>query len=264
MNPWQALDSELALWRPVARPATLWWRDDDAVRETPALQRLLGISEASALPVALAAIPAALEPSLAVAVGRSRFATVIQHGYAHRNHAPPESRKMELGLHREPETTTGELAVGRDILRRSFGDRFAGVLVPPWNRIDAAIAARLPAVELYGLSTLGPRKSRCPAPGLLQCNVHVDVIAWKHNRAFIGVEAAIDRLIAQLGARRAGTADPDEPTGLLTHHLEMTDAAWAFVAQLVARSREQGAVWLDVRASFGAGDGTTVTFARSA
>jgi chemotaxis protein histidine kinase CheA len=244
VNAWQSLDAELGRWRTTGRRATLWWRDDDAYRDSPALQRLLGLAEAAALPVALAAIPATLEPSLAAAVARSRFATVVQHGYAHRNHAPPEERKTELGLHRDVETTMAELARGLDILRRSFGEQFLAVLVPPWNRIDGEIVARLPDVAFRGLSTLGPRKARCCAPGLLQCNTHVDVIAWQRKRSFIGVEAALDRLVAHLRARRDGSADPDEPTGLLTHHVDLSDAGWEFVVQLVARTRDCGAAWL--------------------
>jgi len=98
----------------------------------------------------------------------------------------------------------------------------------------------------------------------VQCNTHVDVIAWQHERAFIGDEAAVDRLVAHLRARRDGTSDPEEPTGLLTHHLDMGDAAWRFVAELVTRTREQGAAWLDVATTFGPVDCATPTSGQSA
>jgi len=158
---------------------------------------------------------------------------------------------MELGRHRDAEATIAELARGRDMLKRSFGERFVAVLVPPWNRIDPTIVARLPGAALVGLSTLGARNARRPAPDLVQCNVHVDAIAWKRNRAFIGVDPAIDGLVAHLEARREGDADPDEPTGLLTHHLDMTDTGWDFVVELVAHTRASGAAWLDVHTAFG-------------
>jgi hypothetical protein len=218
----------------------------------------------AALPIALAAIPATLEPSLIDAVARSRFTTAVQHGYAHRNNAPPAERKEELGHHREVGATLTELAQGLDILRRSFGERFAAVLVPPWNRIGEQIVARLPDVTIRGLSTLGPRAARCPAPGIVQCNTHVDVIAWRRGRAFIGADAAIDRLVAHLRARRDGSADPDEPTGLLTHHLDMSDAGWEFVVELVARTRKRGAAWVDVQSAFDSADGDALTSVRSA
>jgi hypothetical protein len=257
MNAWQALDAELALWRAAGRRATLWWRDDDASGDSPSLQRLLAIAETAALPVALAAIPATVEPSLVDAVGESRFVTVVQHGYAHRNHAPPTERKMELGLHRDVQITLAELAGGFDALRQGFGEQFAPVLVPPWNRISDAVAARLPEIALRGLSTLGARKARCPVSGLVQCNTHVDVIAWRRQRGFIGVETAIDRLLAHLRSRREGSADPDEPSGLLTHHLDMREAGWAFVVELAARTRERGAEWIDIRRALSEAKGIT-------
>jgi hypothetical protein len=250
MSTWQALDAELALWRTLGRQPTFWCRDDDASRDSPPLQQLLEIAERAALPIALATIPAALERSLVAAAAHSRFATVIQHGYAHRNHAPPAERKMELGPHRNAEAAVVELVRGADTLMRGFAHRFVAVLVPPWNRIADSIVAKLPAAGFCGLSTLGPRKTRWPAQGLMQCNTHVDLIAWRHDRAFIGVDAAIDRTVAHLQALRKGDADADEPTGILTHHLDMSAPGWDFLVELVARTREQGAAWIDVRAAF--------------
>src|SRR6185436_2161268 len=106
------------------RAPSFWLRDDDACRDSAALQRLLAIAETAGLPVALAAIPAALEASLIDTVARSHFATVIQHGYAHRNHALPHERKMELGLHRGADAAAAELARGLDTLRERFSERF--------------------------------------------------------------------------------------------------------------------------------------------
>ena len=85
----------------------------------------------------------------------------------------------------------------------------------------------------------------------MQCNTHVDLIAWRRDRAFIGVEAAVDRLVAHLAARRAGTVEPEEPTGILTHHLDFDAAPWPFLAELFARTREHGAAtWVDVGTAF--------------
>ena len=39
--------------------------------------------------------------------------------------------------------------------------------------------------------------------------------------------------------------DADEPTGLLTHHLDMDEASWAFVEELIGRTRDHSAAsWL--------------------
>ncbi len=252
MSAWQRLDAELDLWRAAGRRADLWCRDDDASRDSPALDRLLERARDAEIPVALAVIPALVEPGLVDAVAQARVATVVQHGYAHRNHAPPGARNWELGMHRPVTRTLAELAAGRASLESRFGRRFRPVLVPPWNRIDPLVVERLPDAGFAGISTFGPRAAAHPVSGLLQCNTHVDLIAWRRDRAFIGVAAAIDRLVAHLESRRQGAVDPAEPTGILTHHLDLDAAAWEFLADLFARTRDHGAAtWLDVDAVFG-------------
>jgi len=252
LSAWQRLDTELDAWRADGRRADLWCRDDDACRASPALDRLLGIAQEAEVPVALAVIPALVEPGLVDVVAQARFATVVQHGYAHRNHAPPGARNWELGIQRPITETLAELGTGRAGLASSFGPRFRPVLVPPWNRIDPLVVARLPEAGFSGLSTFGPRAGVQPVPGLVQCNTHIDLIAWRRDRVFIGVEAAIDRLVLHLESRRAGVGDPAEPTGILTHHLDLDAPAWQFLADLFARTRDHGAAtWLDVDAVFG-------------
>ena len=265
MSAWRRLDAELDAWHAASRRAGLWCRDDDACRDSPALNRLLEIVRYAEVPVALAVIPALMEPSLVDALTQARFATVVQHGYAHRNYAPPGARNWELGTHRPVAQSVAELAQGRVGLERSFGPRFAAVLVPPWNRIDPDVIERLPDAGFLGLSTFGPRAALCPFPGLVQCNAHVDLIAWRRNRAFIGVEAAIDRLVDHLRSRRERAVDPSEPTGILTHHLDLDAAGWQFLGDLFARTREHAAAtWLDVHAAFGTGSAETpVISARS-
>jgi hypothetical protein len=266
MISWQRLDRELDAWGESGRRATLWCRDDDACRDSPALQRLLGMACAMQVPVALAAIPAALEPSLVEAIAASDTATVVQHGYAHRNHAPPGARKWELGAHRPVAAIVADLEHGRAVLARGFGERFAAVLVPPWNRIAPEVVRRLPDAGFHGLSTFGPRAAARPVPGLLQCNTHVDLIAWRDGRVFVGADHALERLLEHLQARREGRADASEPSGILTHHLDLDDAGWRFLAALMARTREHGAAeWQDVRAAFAAGGaGPPITSGRSA
>lgn len=252
MNAWTRLGDELDAWRASGGGATLWWRDDDAYRDGAALRRLLGIARAEDVPVALATIPAASEPSFADAVAEFSVATVVQHGYAHRNHAPPGARNCELSTHRPVAESVAELTEGRACLARVFGARFAAVLVPPWNRIDRELVAHLPDAGFSGLSTFGPRTSPHPASGISQINTHVDLIAWRRGRVFIGVDAAINRLVGHLQARRDGSADPAEPTGILTHHLDLDDAAWRFLEELIKRTcAHDAAAWRDVHQVFG-------------
>lgn len=245
MTAWNDLHGELDAWRAEGRRATFWCRDDDATRDTPALHRLLDIAKAHAVPVALAVIPAGLEPGLIEVVRGAPEATVLQHGYAHRNHALPPDRSCELGHQRPLADCMAELLIGRETLARAFGSRFLPVVVPPWNRIHAEVVAALSQAGYRGLSTFGPRAAPHPVPGLVQCNTHVDLVAWRSGRRFIGTPRAIARVVEHLRARRLASVDADEVTGILTHHLDLADEAWEFADALMARTRAHGAAdWL--------------------
>ncbi len=254
MADWTLLTDELDRWADSGRPATLWWRDDDAARAAPALDRLLATRASAEVPLALAVIPVALEEDAAHRIDDAAHTAVLQHGYAHRNHAAPDERKAELGAARRAGDALDELAEGRRRLGAVFRKRVLPVLVPPWNRVAGAIVGRLAGAGFTGLSAYGQRASARPAPGLDQVNTHVDITDWRGSRGFIGAEAALALAIAHLRARRTGEADGDEPTGLLTHHLVHDDAAWRFVAEFMATTKAHPAArWLSPADLFGAG-----------
>lgn len=249
---WAALRTELDRWADGGARATLWWRDDDACEATPELARLVEVATAFVAPVALAVIPARLRDDLADALSGLRSWTVVQHGFAHRNHAPPGERRCELGAHRPAEVCIAELAVGTTRLRQTFAARFLPVLVPPWNRIGTEIVARLADVPLAGLSTFAPRRARYAAAGIVQVNTHVDPIDWRGSRTFAGEERSTAGLAQHLAARRERSADADEPTGLLTHHRVFDQSAWHFVERLLdMTSRHPAVEWLSASSAFG-------------
>ena len=97
--------------------------------------------------------------------------------------------------------------------------------MPPWNRLDPRLTERLTACGFTGLSTFGRRPAGEPAPGLAQVNVHLDPIDWRGSRLFVGEAVALERLCALLG--------PDEPIGILSHHLAMDEPGWAFLERLL-------------------------------
>jgi peptidoglycan/xylan/chitin deacetylase (PgdA/CDA1 family) len=244
---WGALDAELDAWRAAGRTATFWWRDDDAVADTPALRRLLELRRTLDVPVTLAVIPQPAEPSLAAALAGEDGVAVVQHGWAHRNHAPEGRRKCELGTDRQVATVVAELEHGRARLDALFPGRHLPMLVPPWNRIASRVVDRLPALGYRGLSTFKARSRPEIRPGLVTANAHIDIIDWARTRAFAGIGPALDATITHLVWRRALAAglDPDEPTGLLTHHLAHDEACWEFIAAFVTRTaRHPAARWL--------------------
>ena len=241
---WSDLSNELDAWHGEGRIASMWWRDDDAAVPGPALDRLAGITRGHAVTAGLAVIPALASDTLAPWIESARV-EVLQHGWAHRNHAAAGGKKSELGGGRASGTVTAELSRGFEKLRETMGGAWRPVLVPPWNRIDPALIPALPHVGFRGLSTFGPRPAAEPAPGLGQANCHVDVVDWRGGRGFVGHGQAIATVVTHLAARRARTVDPAEPTGLLTHHAVHEEATWSFLARFIERTRRHPAVrWL--------------------
>ncbi len=251
MTGWVDLATELELWRAAGRRATFWWRDDDAVTATPALARLLALSDAHGIPIALAVIPAAATAALAEMVATRALVVPIQHGYAHRSHAAPGSKTGELAPTRPREINLAELAEGWRRLRHLFGNAAAAILAPPWNRIDPALISSLPGLGFRGLSTYGARKRKEPVTGLIEVNTHLDIVDWRGGRGFVGESKALAQLVDHLRARRRGIVDGAEPSGLLTHHLVHDEACWAFLDALFAATRRSAAAaWLDPRDIF--------------
>ena len=242
MTGWSDLELELRQWQAADLTARLWLRDDDAVGPTPALDRLLAVWRG--VPLALAVIPQSCE-----VIPLPDRVRVLQHGWTHRNHAPPGAKKQELG-HRDPEDCLLDLAHGQARLQQCFGAAALPVLVPPWNRIDPLLVPDLPRLGFAGLSTMGPEPA--PPAGLRQVNVHADLIQWRPVRCFAGPEAVLAALVAGLAARRAGTVPATAPFGLLTHQLVHDEALWAFLAELAERLCDHPAVsWPSIDAIFG-------------
>jgi len=253
-TPWGSLNQELNAWAMTGRKALFWWRDDDAAALCWSLTQLLDLAALTGAPLALAVIPGEVEPGLPKLLRRHEAdCSVLQHGFAHRNHAATGSKKCELvSLARRPETS-GELGRGKERLEALFGARFRPVLVPPWNRIADDVVAALPRLGFTGLSTYKARTRAEPAPGLVQVNCHLDILQWRPERRFLGEAAALDLLTGHLAAKRHGRADAAEPSGILTHHRVLDAAAWDFLERLVLRLAEHpGARLLPAEAVFGA------------
>jgi len=249
---WTALDDELDLWAANDMQATVWVRDDDAVSDSANLRKVSDLCRRYDAPLALAVIPANADAGLAAAVRECADAVVLQHGWAHRNHAGEGEKKTELGDHRPPEIVEAELYDGRRKLEALFGARFAPVLVPPWNRIGPVVASRLDQRGYAGLSTFGPRHRAPPPAPVMRVNTHVDIIDWRGTRGFRGMEAVVAQTVAHLAARRTGEADADEATGLITHHLVHDACCWDGIEAWLARLSRHAAVrWPTVDEMFG-------------
>jgi hypothetical protein len=246
---WPDLVDELDRWQEAGRVATLWWRDDDAVAPSRSLERMASI--AGRVPIALAAIPAMVQLELAAwlshrarSVPGTRTA-VLQHGWRHSNHST-DSKKNEFPRERSSDDVAFELAAGHIRLTELFGVSALPVLVPPWNRFDDRFLPLLARSGLRAISRAKPRITSQPAPGIVQANIHVDVVAWAGGRDFVGEKTALGDLITHLRARRLGLACADEPTGILTHHLVADEPTDTFLYRLLdLTGAHAAALWLD-------------------
>ena len=171
---------------------------------------------------------------------------VLQHGYAHENHAGEGERAIELGGQRQAARVIDELQQGWRILQDLFPGRPLPVMVPPWNRIAPELIPLLGALGYRALSCFSARQKPEAVPGLVQANCHVDIIDWRRGRRFRGEEDVIDQLCAHLQARRDGCADPGEASGVLSHHLVHDENCWRFLDTLFEQcARHPGARWLE-------------------
>ncbi|MEP2919126.1 MAG: polysaccharide deacetylase [Sulfitobacter sp.] len=234
---WSPLLAELGLWRREGLPLPVWWRDDDAVAETPALSRLQRLSEDLGVAVHVAVIPGRLEDSLLPAMTSG---VPMVHGWTHISHSPQGVKNAEFGQPRKE--AAGELVQAMAVMQAAFGEALLPVFVPPWNRIDASIIAQLKAAGYAGLSTYGPRKAPLAAEGVAQINTHIDPIFWKGHRGLAEPETLIAGIVQTLRDRRTGRTDATEPLGLLTHHLVHTEDVWDFSAEVLQVLLDGGAV----------------------
>ena len=237
---WHDLVVELDCWEEAGRVAQLWWRDDDAVAPTPALDRLLAV--AGGAPLALAVIPADVVEGLAAALAFFPRVAVLHHGWCHANRALT-GKKSEYPAERHPVEVADELDEGRRRLVSLFGRRALPVFVPPWNRFADRFVPLLGEAGIAAISQMGPRKGEPPG-GIKVIDVDVDVVAWQSGRDFVGEGPALQRLVAAL--RREREQGPGV-IGLLTHHLVMDLATEDFLArfgEIVAAHR--AARWVGV------------------
>jgi len=227
---WSALDTALE-----RRAPTLWWRDDDAVADSPALGRLMDLADRVEAPLTLAVIPAHLTPSLAPAIA-GRNVTVAVHGWSHESHAPPGGKNAEFGAHRPHAAMLGDAGRGKAVIDEAFGAQALPLFIPPWNRLDPA----LPLADLgyEGLSVYGQREITS-AHGLTRFDAHLDPIDWRGTRSAVAPQGFVDQLVKLL--------DSDAPIGLMTHHLVHDEAIWALVEGVVARLTSAGATWISPR-----------------
>nr|WP_246548363.1 glycosyltransferase [Ancylobacter oerskovii] len=236
------LDAILRRGEAMQRTFRFWWRDDDAVAPSPALDRLLGRAVARNIPVALATIPASTTSELARHVERLDRVDVLVHGWKHGNHASVGEKKAEFGAHRPVSDMATQARQGLERVTDLFGDKAVPVFVPPWNRVTPELVSALPDAGYIALSTYQRRKQHCAVPKLLQINTHLDPIAWRSGGGLVDEAELLDRLVLLMEQELAAEPGMLEPIGLLTHHLVHDGWIERFLDELVYRLLASGVV----------------------
>ena len=240
---WEDLTAELKLWSQMGRQASFWWRDDDAVQPSPPLERLLGLANDYRIPLALAVIPRKTGVDLASRLQNEDRVTVVQHGFAHINHAQGKGRASEFGPERSREIVCAELCKGWELLSALFADQALPWLTPPWNRIAEVFIPLLPGLGYQGLSGFAGEPCQ---HSLAQLDVHCDVVKWRPAPHFRGEQRCLYQILSCLQRRRQGALE--WPIGLLTHHLDHDEACFAFVEQFFVLTQTHPAVrWMSLR-----------------
>jgi hypothetical protein len=244
---WLLLGLELALWRRHGRKPLLWWRDDDAVRDTLPLRQLLALATAHGAPLTLAVIPSDDIDELVAPLACMRGIEVAQHGVTHRNLQPPGELPSEFPVVMTVDALCDALDRTAQTMR-ALPNRLP-VFVPAWNRLTPALAAVLPRSGFAAIS--GHARHGVGLGTLPRLDVHLDLLRWGGQPRFRGEGRFLLRLVRLLRERRLA-ARWEEPIGLLTHHLDHDGAAWDFLGRFLALARRRF-VWTSAGALLAAG-----------
>jgi len=208
-------------------PVRFFFRDDDIGWDDDRLLELLDMFARHAVPIDLAATPAAVSIDLARTL-RARIelapalVAVHQHGFAHVNHQP-EGRKCEFGPSRSATAQRYDIDRGRRRLADVFGPIVQPIFTPPWNRCTEVTAECLRELGFAILS----RDATAPAlesPGLAELPIRID---WAAHRRGVRLEhpELVQLLIRAI--RIPG------PVGLMFHHAVIDPVERIFASELL-------------------------------
>jgi hypothetical protein len=236
MVDWTPLRDALARCRDTKTPLPIWWRDDDAIEPTPALEQLSEISVKTGVPIHLATIPKTARDTLVPFIRERSHMVPCVHGWSHVNTAPASLKKSEFGVPRD--TAERDLKRALERIKQLFQNDCLALFVPPWNRMDTSFQSVLSNLDYNGFSTYGPRLESTTLP---QINTHIDPIFWRGHRGLVDPENLIAQAVEILDARCNGAQDATEPFGLLTHHLVHVPEVWEFSENFMTEMLNGGA-----------------------
>lgn len=246
---WQDLKEELDQWHNLGQIAEFWWRDDDAHRLTPQLEKLVELANKYHIPVALAVIPNQIEKSLVEYCRAEPLVRILQHGYDHINHGKGSGRAGELESHRSRDEVYRDIQLGQKKLKQNFPQAL-DVLVPPWNKIAENYIPNLKSLGIAGLSRFADAQLDL-STDIKEVNCHLDIIKWKKPPYFKGTHKCLQTIVSHLQDKRLGVAEISQPIGILSHHLDHDLESFEFLHRLLREtSKHPAGRWLDPKDIF--------------
>jgi hypothetical protein len=221
-----ALRAELATWHELAVRPRLWWRDDDADRPSPALDRILALAQGR--PMTCAVIPERNVHGLSKRLSGRANVMIAQHGVDHHDRRSPGCRPGEHRIGATASELAAPIAAAR--ARMESAGLVPCLFVPAWNRIDRHLPEALLSCGFGSVSAGGSLRDSLGA--LARLDVHLDLLDTNPNR-FKGEPRLSERLRKSL-ARRRLSSQLGVPIGLLTHHKSHDAETWSFLECFLA------------------------------
>ena len=120
---WRPLEAEIELWHKADLTLPFWWRDDDAIEPTTALDQLVDIASQTDIPVHLAIIPKFATTALRDQSEQTPYIIPVVHGWSHQSHSYDGEKNAEFGVSRPIEDAIQDLIIGADRMSDLFGNK---------------------------------------------------------------------------------------------------------------------------------------------
>jgi hypothetical protein len=255
---------ELDRWYAKNLVAPFWWRDDDASANNDPFRRLIQLAESAAVPLVLAVSPMLMEDEFSLNLRSFSHACIAAHGYSHTNHRAGK-RKAEFGPDRPLEEMRDEIDKLAVRFAATFPECGLAMFVPPWHAFDSRLVPDLVRVGFTTLSMYETRISRGAAlvAAYAPMNEFAFALTQTENSRRYGAITRLDCSVDLLGsdgpggttvnpnlvrdifgalvARRVGITPANRPIGIMTHHMQHDDVAWALLERVVTLFAEHPA-----------------------
>jgi hypothetical protein len=197
----------------------LFIRNDDVWTLEKSFTDFFAIMYGLKIPVVYAVIPKLLEKSAAIFLRKAKEKTpdlidIVQHGYAHENHADAGQRKYEFGDNRTYQQQVYDIEAGIKIMKKWFGGLLTPGFIPPYHseNADTVKALEYLDVPLYSARLKLP----CKKTKFLELPAKV----WIHRLDSKGAPAPLN--FRRVSAELVEALSTQKISGMVCRHHMLT------------------------------------------